>query len=89
MNNKVTKFVVWIQTKSNYNEFQYFEKLYRSYRTMLVDYNNYVKCQYLTDNLPSKWHALADYLQTHDTYLFHSLITVLEQAKMKGGDEDV
>ncbi|VTY18182.1 Uncharacterised protein [Streptococcus anginosus] len=83
MNNKVTKFVIWIQTKSNYNEFQYFEKLYRLYQTILLDYNNYVKCQYLTDNLPSKWHALANYLQTYDIYLFYSLIAVLEQATLK------
>lgn len=89
MNNKVTKFVIWIQTKSNYNEFQYFEKLYRLHQAILVDYNNYVKCQYLTDSLPSKWHFLVNYLQNYDTYLFYSLIAVLEQAKMKGGDENV
>lgn len=88
MNNKVTKFVIWIQIKSNYNEFQYFEKLYRLHQAILVDYNNYVKCQYLTDNLPSKWHFLVNYLQNYDTYLFYSLIAVLEQAQMKGGEEN-
>lgn len=88
MNNKVTKFVIWIQTKSNYNEFRYFEKLYRLHQAILVDYNNYVKCQYLTDNLPSKWHFLVNYLQNYDTYLFYSLIAVLEQAQMKGGEEN-
>lgn len=88
MNNKVTKFVIWIQTKSNYNEFQYFEKLYRLHQAILVDYNNCVKCQYLTDNLPSKWHFLVNYLQNYDTYLFYSLIAVLEQAQMKGGEEN-
>ncbi len=51
MNNEVTEFCIVQANKSEYNEFRYFEKLYRSYRIMLVDYNNYVRVsQYLTDD---------------------------------------